>query len=215
MILNNSKIRDELWISTPIYFFSHIVCTYTLLPITLQLFPLFPLELINLFVSMLPLFVLLFFLSYRYGSIKKSDWLMKGKDFLVLFIAFILLFVFVATILLMGGGRSDLVQKINKLYGGYYLGAIIIVVVIGPLLEEIIYRKYIFEILNSRYNIFLSVVITVILNTLIHAPLDFASLIIYITYALFFTLVYINSKLAVSFIVHCILNAFSLHIAFR
>jgi membrane protease YdiL (CAAX protease family) len=209
---SNNRIID-VWLSLPIYFLGHILSVYALAPLILKHFQSMPQELIWLTSNILPLVLLFLYYIFRWGPIQKSDWRMKGKDCIVLLLAFIILFVFVAIMQLMGGGRSNVIEKINKLDGNSYLAAALIIIFLGPFLEEVIFRKFIFNILHSKYNIYFSLFGVVILNTLIHAPSNLAGFILYFVYALFFTLVYINSGLSSSLIVHSSLNFFSIHLS--
>jgi membrane protease YdiL (CAAX protease family) len=209
---SNNRIID-VWLSLPIYFIGHILSVYALAPLILESFQSLPQELIWLTSNMLPLLLLFLFYLFRWGPIQKSDWRMKGKDFIALFLAFIILFIFVATIQLTGGGKSAVVERINRLDGNSYLAAAFLIILLGPFLEEVVFRKFIFNILHSKYNIYFSLFGAVILNTLIHVPSNLASFILYFVYALFFTTVYINSGLSVSLIVHSSLNFFSIHLS--
>ncbi|SDC12825.1 hypothetical protein SAMN05421734_104205 [Pelagirhabdus alkalitolerans] len=84
---------------------------------------------------------------------------------------------------------------------------IIIIAVIGPILEEIIFRKIIFGELYKRTNFFIAGTISGIVFALIH--FDFTHLLVYFAMSFVFAFVYVQSKrIIVPIMAHVLMNTF-------
>lgn len=84
-------------------------------------------------------------------------------------------------------------------------GMIILICVVCPILEEIIFRKIIFDSLKGITGMYASIIISAFLFALIH--LDFANIIRYMLIGFVFSLIYIKSKnLFHSMAAHMVMN---------
>lgn len=207
-------VRD-IWLSVVIYFSVEVFCAFLLLPITIRMFPWLSSFLASLLLARLPLMILLIYFSSRHGKIGAADLVPQGKDFLVLSISVIVLFVAAAQMVFLGGARSEINQAISNLQGLQHFLAVCIVVFVSPFLEETVFRKYILEILLRKYTSVVAIMIVVCLETLIHLGLKVSGLILIFVYSVFFTLVYLKSRLGVSILIHCLTNVFVLLVAWH
>jgi membrane protease YdiL (CAAX protease family) len=160
------------------------------------------------------------YLTYRYGRIGLSDFRLKGTDVIVLFITLVIVFVFIGLLSLRGpykpySFRGETVSRLSST-GSYIL--LLNVVILGPLLEETFFRKYILEIFKFKINAVWAVLLTSILETILHFGLvqtikDILGLIpLSLTFVLL-SAVYLKSRLVVTFIAHSLLNGLLLNLA--
>lgn len=83
---------------------------------------------------------------------------------------------------------------------------ILVVAVIGPILEEIVFRKIIFGEIYKRSNFFIGALASGLIFAVVHA--DFKNTLIYLTIGFVFAFVYVQSKrIIVPIIAHCTMNA--------
>lgn len=84
---------------------------------------------------------------------------------------------------------------------------VIIVAVIGPILEELVFRKAIFGSLYKRTNFFIAAIISSLIFAAVH--LDFTHLLVYTMIGFVFAYLYVKTgRIIVPIIVHSIMNAF-------
>jgi membrane protease YdiL (CAAX protease family) len=82
----------------------------------------------------------------------------------------------------------------------------IVVAVVAPILEEIIFRKVIFGSLYKKYNFFISAFISALAFALVH--LDYTHLIIYFAMGVTFSYLYVKTKrLLVPIVAHVAMNS--------
>ena len=150
------------------------------------------------------------YLSFRYGAIKASDFRLRGFDFVVLFIAFIVLVIVISLISFHGPYKpyAYLGQDIFKLPGSEHLAALLCIFLIYPFLEETFFRRYIFEIFRNKYKIPTAILLTVLTDTLLHITggRGIEGLVFIFFWQIFFTLIYLKSRLGASVIIHCLTN---------
>lgn len=85
----------------------------------------------------------------------------------------------------------------------------IVVAVIGPILEEIIFRKIIFGSLHKRFNFFVAALLSGLAFALVH--FDFKHIFVYFVIALTFSFLYVKTKrLIVPIVAHVSMNSFVL-----
>lgn len=78
---------------------------------------------------------------------------------------------------------------------------------IGPVLEEIIFRKIIFGALYQKYNFFLSALVSSLLFAVVH--LEFEHLLLYATMGFVFAFLYVKTKrILVPIAAHVLMNTF-------
>ncbi|OIJ11350.1 CAAX protease family protein [Anaerobacillus alkalidiazotrophicus] len=84
---------------------------------------------------------------------------------------------------------------------------IIVVAVIGPILEEIIFRMIIFGTLYKRYNFWIAAIISSVIFAAVH--LDFEHLLVYTSMGIVFAFLYVKTKrIIVPIMAHVALNSF-------
>ncbi|EPZ38631.1 metal-dependent membrane protease [Anoxybacillus ayderensis] len=79
--------------------------------------------------------------------------------------------------------------------------------IVGPILEEIIFRKIIFGTLYQKYNFFLSATVSSLLFAVVH--LEFEHLLLYATMGFVFAFLYVKTKrILVPIAAHVLMNTF-------
>lgn len=87
----------------------------------------------------------------------------------------------------------------------------IVFILIGPILEEIVFRKVIFGALYTRFNFWISVLISSFIFGIVHGEL--AHLLIYTSMGATFAFLYIKTKrLIVPIMTHIIMNGFATYV---
>ncbi|MFC4401782.1 CPBP family intramembrane glutamic endopeptidase [Gracilibacillus xinjiangensis] len=90
---------------------------------------------------------------------------------------------------------------------------IIIISILGPILEELVFRKAIFGTLNQRMNFFIAAVISGFLFAILH--MDFDHLLTYILAGMVFAFVYVETnRIIVPIIVHMSMNTMAVILQF-
>jgi membrane protease YdiL (CAAX protease family) len=148
------------------------------------------------------------YLSFRYGGIKVSEFRLRGLDFVVLFVAFIVLVIVISLISFQGPHKpyTYIGQDISKLPRSEHLTALLCIFLILPFLEETFFRRYIFEIFRNKYKIPTAILLTVLTDTLLHITGGTEGLVSIFFWQMFFTLIYFKSRLGASVIIHCFTN---------
>lgn len=84
---------------------------------------------------------------------------------------------------------------------------VIVIIILGPVLEEIVFRKIIFSYLYDRYNIWISALLSACIFALAHMELE--HFILYTGIGLVFTFLYYKTKrILVPIAAHILMNAF-------
>lgn len=148
------------------------------------------------------------YLSLRYGAINISDFRLRGLDFAVLFIGCIILVIVISVISLQGPYKPHTFsgQEISKLPRFEYFIALLCILFIFPFLEEVLFRRYVFEIFRNKYKIPLALLLTALTDTVLHITGGTSGLVSIFLWQIFFTLVYFKSRLGASIIIHCLTN---------
>jgi uncharacterized protein len=90
-------------------------------------------------------------------------------------------------------------------------GMIVLICIVCPILEEIIFRKMIYESLKRKIGMLAAAAVSTFLFSLIH--FDFANLLIYVFIGLIFSWIYIKSKsILAPIIAHVLMNSIVLFI---
>jgi membrane protease YdiL (CAAX protease family) len=201
----------DVWLCTLISLLIYISAPFVLSSFLKALSkPLSP-TLIGLIGVMLSNIVPILYFAFRYGPVTLSDLFPKITEVPVLFGALVVVFVSASLGLLGGGWRTGISDELRVLEGPERFSGYFLVIILGPLLEETFFRKYVLEILRYRYPVIPAVFITVALETVFHLGYlkhGIMSLIRIFCYLLFFTLVYLKSRLGVSILAHCLLNGY-------
>src|SRR5690625_4529294 len=103
-----------------------------------------------------------------------------------------------------GSENTDLIvdlARMNMLF-------IIIPAIVGPIIEELVFRKVIFGTLYRKMNFFGAALLSSFIFAVMH--MDFSHLIIYISMGFVFAFLYVKTKrIIVPIVVHMALNSFA------
>ncbi len=162
------------------------------------------------YISIIPIDLIpIIYLSVKIGPMGISDLLLKRSDFIVMFIAIMILVIFFSIISLTFRIESEIYREIGRLSGFEYLITLFIIFLIGPFLEETFFRKYIYEIFRSNYGTLRAISITAFIETLVHIGYwDIKFLVMIFMFMVFLTVVYSKSRLGTSILVHSVISIF-------
>lgn len=163
------------------------------------------------------------YFSFRYGPIKITDFLPKGSDFIILFAALIFVFIQAGLVALISPLKPYSIQgtslfQLPKIELFLILFAFLAA---GPFFEELLFRKYILEVLKKNYNVLFAVIAVSLLETAIHIgfilewPLDLFRSIRFFIYFSILCAIYLKSNLGVSFITHSLINTTIMFVTWR
>jgi membrane protease YdiL (CAAX protease family) len=202
--------QRDAWLSILVCYLFQIAVGFFLIP-SLHTFSPFPSQLtLSYCLPVLSALVPIFYLSHRYGWIHLSDLLPRGRDYLVILVAIFILFIRFALVALslpygVSTVHSGTISQLPPLE--YYL-VLFAMFLYGPFLEELLLRKYVFEIFRGKFNIFSAVLLTAFCASLLH--IDFENNIVVLIkvfiYQAFYTLVYLKSRLGGSVFIHGLTN---------
>ncbi|MBN2429279.1 MAG: CPBP family intramembrane metalloprotease [Deltaproteobacteria bacterium] len=177
-----------------------------LTPELLEFFPSVPLVSFLIFFSLSAFFVAILYLWKR-TSFKPIYW--RGKNlFFCVFAGMVAAWLILFTNTLFIGNYSPLTHQISSLGSQYFYPAIFILFVLGPCLEEIFYRGYLFEIMKKPFGdtaalVFLSFLF--MFGHFVWSGFTIGHIALFF-YSIIFTLVYIKGGLIASISVHAFLN---------
>ena len=134
--------------------------------------------------------------------------MLKVDDLIVLLIALLILFLMSSIYILKYGVRVSphFVIMISDLGSFEYVYVLCFILVFIPFFEEILFRKYFFESLRSRYYLSIAILITVISETILHMGYEIKQLLVIAIYSLYLTFTYLKSRLATTIILHFMIN---------
>ncbi|MGO4890520.1 CPBP family intramembrane glutamic endopeptidase [Anaerobacillus sp. MEB173] len=102
-----------------------------------------------------------------------------------------------------GSENTEILIEIAKLTPIFML----VTAVIGPILEEIVFRKIIFGTLYKRYNFWIAAIISSLIFAAVH--MDFTHLLIYTAMGFVFAYLYVRTKrIIVPIVAHVAMNSF-------
>ena len=200
----------DAWLSIVTLFFLLSLSGFILCPAFQSAFPTVSISTIE-YISIIPISLIpIIYLSFRYGWIGIADFFLRGSDIAVLAISLIIVVITFSIISLAVPYASlALYGEISLLPRFEYLITIVYIFLIGPFLEETLFRKYIYEIYRSKYGILSAILTTAFFETLQHIGYwDIKTLIMIFLFTVFLTLIYAKSRLGVSVIMHCLINFF-------
>jgi len=103
-----------------------------------------------------------------------------------------------------GSENTDLIVDLSRMNPLF----IIIPAVVGPIIEELVFRKVIFGSLHKKVNFFWAALLSSIIFAVMH--MDFSHLLIYTSMGFVFAFLYVKTKrIIVPIIVHMSLNSFA------
>ncbi len=152
-------------------------------------------------------FLVSIFFLLRYGGLGKSDFIFKKRDILVVAVG---LFVVLVIIELSGEVQkyqsSQYIKEINSLNDIQLSILFVELVLVGPFLEELLYRKFYLEIFRSKWPIIVAVLLTAIIETLLHFGYSISQLLYILFGSIFSSIIYLNSQLGSAYIIHSFYN---------
>lgn len=109
----------------------------------------------------------------------------------------------------MGSENTQNLVAIAKTFPAFF----IVFTIIGPILEEIVFRKVIFGALYTRFNFWISVIISSIIFGIVHFEIE--HLLIYTSMGATFAFLYVKTKrLIVPIMTHILMNTFASIVTF-
>ncbi len=104
----------------------------------------------------------------------------------------------------LGSENTDIIVELARMNTLF----IIIPAVVGPILEELVFRKVIFASLHKKINFFWAALISSVIFAILH--FDFSHLLVYITMGFVFAFLYVKTKrIIVPMFVHMALNSYA------
>jgi uncharacterized protein len=102
-----------------------------------------------------------------------------------------------------GSENTEMIVKLAKATPAL----ILVVAVIGPILEEIVFRMIIFGTLYKRFNFWIAAIISSVIFAVVH--MDFEHLLVYAFMGVVFSFLYVRTKrIIVPIVAHVALNSF-------
>jgi len=151
-------------------------------------------------------FLVVLYCLKQYGPIQLSEFIPRGRDYAVLAIGLIIIFWDFGLNVGREGIKAD--PDWQVLTGFQYGVEVLALTLITPLLEEILFRRYFYEMLATLYSREAALAITVCIDTLLHWHPDttWFAMFWHIVSAGVFTLAYICSRLGVPVLLHSFNN---------
>ena len=152
---------------------------------------------------------ILAFCVIRFGGLTLEDFAPNQRDAFILVGAFLIEFWVFGMLIGSEGIQNDRHDTIREFPAFKYWVSIFIIVAWTPLLEETFFRRYFLEIQRQHHSTTTAVLITAGVSTLFHLNLEisFLRFLWHFTQGAFFSVVYVNSRLVVSVLVHAFVNA--------
>lgn len=178
-------------------------------------FPSLPIDLLVLVMKILVYLAIFAFCMIRFGGIGPVELVPDRRDALILLIALVIEFWVFGLLVGSEGLRNDRHEVIRGFPASQYWLAVSIVVGWGPLLEEVVFRRYFLEIQRQHYSTTMALLITASVGTLFHVNLEFAlfRLVWHFFQQVLYSVVYVKSRLGVSVLVHAFVNALVLFLS--
>jgi len=152
--------------------------------------------------------ITLVFCISRFGRINLFEFFPDRKSSVILIVALVVEFWVFGLLVGSEGIHNDRYEAIKNLSTFQYYLAVSAVLVFGPFLEESLFRRYFLEIQCQHYSTGVAVLITALVGTVFHLNLEFswAPIFWHFCQQLFFSVVYLNSRLGVAGMVHVFVN---------
>lgn len=121
-------------------------------------------------------------------------------------IALLWISMLILTLAFFRGKSNDIfIQTLTKLPAPYFYISIMLVTVVSPLFEEVLMRGFFFELLRRKWNIGISLCVTLLFATIIHYKLGIEVIPI-IIFNIIFTFLYVEGGLLSSILGHMFVN---------
>jgi len=202
---NTTKIWDVkyVWFGVISYFFLAWLA-YLIFPFFRQLFPSIP----DIFISLqLIIIIIVFaiinsFFLFCYGGFKFSDIWIQRRDIFFLGIGLFLLFLNIEIIWGTPSTQPGPYEVVRSLPNSQFLFFLLEFILVGPFLEELLYRKYFLEILRNKFSIVTAVFLTMVIETSFHFEHSKIGLIYIFFWSMIQSIIYLKSRLGVSLCIH-------------
>jgi len=206
--LKGSVRAFDLWISLGVCFLIQLLGVQTLLPMFQGFDPSLPWVTISFIFTTLAFLIPLIYLTIRYGRLTRSDFILRGQDLIVLFLAILFLFLVASVYILRYGVRvSPAFARITSNLGtSEYVIVLFITLLLVPFFEETFFRRYVFELFRSRHRLSIAILLTVGFETFLHIGYKIEQLFIIFIFSFGLTIAYLKSRLATAVIIHCLIN---------
>lgn len=157
------------------------------------------------------LLILIIYLSYRYGCVHFSDFLLREYNLMVLFLGLTILTIMAGTIVIQGPYEPYTLygQRISQLPRREYIVVLLLLFFIGPIFSEIFFRRYIFEIFREEYDVLIAVLLTSFSDAFLHFGAWVDDITLFISFffsAIFLNIAYLIGGLGMSTVIHCLIN---------
>jgi membrane protease YdiL (CAAX protease family) len=209
----------DVWLSILVCYSIQILVGFLLIPALLKILPALSELTLFLCLPVLSAMIPIIYLGYRYGWLHLSDFLLRGSDYLVVLAAIFILFIRFAWVTFRSPFGISTVHSgaISQLPPFEYYLVLFAMFFYGPFLEELLLRKYVFEIFRNKLNIFSAIMLTALCGTILHIDFDqsMVALLKIFIYSAFYTLVYWKSRLGASIFIHGLTNFFIYSIWWR
>jgi membrane protease YdiL (CAAX protease family) len=198
----------DLWISLGISFLIQLLGVRILLPLFQKFDPSLPWVLISFILTTLTFLIPLTYLTIKYGRPTRSDFILRGQDIIVLFLAILILFIAASVYILKYGVRVSpaFAQLTSKLGTSEYIIIFFITLFLVPFFEETFFRRYVFELLRNKHRLSTAILLTVGFETFLHIGYKIEQLFIISIFSFGLTIAYLKSRLATVVIIHCLVN---------
>jgi membrane protease YdiL (CAAX protease family) len=191
----------QVWFVVILYFFFEGL-VHLFFPSLRQLFPLMPDIFIGFHLATLVFVIINAYFLYSRGGLTLSDVLIQKRDFIILGLGLLILFLTMEIIWGPPSIHPGPYQEVRSLTNFQLVIFLLETILVGPFLEELLYRKYFLEILRSKFSLVFAVFITMLIETSFHYDYDFIGLVYVFFWAMISSIIYLNSRLGVSFCIH-------------
>lgn len=193
---------------------SHIVGGYFCAPKLAEVFSELPLLTISILSSSaISPIVAIIYLALRAKFIPKFS--VKREILMYILSGMVMAWIVVFLSVLVSGKGDTFAQEILKTPHPYYYLNLFLLILWGPILEEILFRGYLFEILRQQMNSAVALLFSSVLFIGLHGLWGVfgINLFFIFLYSVIFTLLYIQGGLIVSILVHVFVNSYLLYLS--
>jgi membrane protease YdiL (CAAX protease family) len=203
----NRRLLDA-WVSIAICLCIHLIVVQRLVPIFESKYNTLPWTFCSYCLIALAFLVPLTYLAIRYGPIKGLDFSLQVSDFLIIIFSGMVLFILVAVFTLRFGIRVDptFSYMLSMLPSPQKLIILIIVILSIPFLEESFFRRYIFELFRTEYQLPIALLLTAVSETILHYGYRIEQTAFIFVFSIGLTAIYSKSRLITVIIIHILIN---------
>ena len=194
----------DVWLGVLLFLNLNYFCA----PFIFNIFPATDSLFLAYYISIVNLTIVLGYFLFRYGGLKFEEYFLGKRRCLLLGVSCLILSLGIYLLILNREGvNSELAVLFQSLSKYQYILVLIATIIIGPFLEETLYRRFILEILRNKYHLFFAILITSGIETSFHHTYSWGDLIIIFFLSIFNSIVYLLGGLGVSVLFHSMHNA--------